>query len=43
MSNEEKTITQDDNTEELKSATPSEEVEENQSLSEENNNEKTDS
>ena len=43
MSNEEKTITQDNNTEELKSATPSEEVEENQSLSEENNNEKTDS
>ena len=43
MSNEEKTITQDDNLEELKSATPSEEVEENQSLSEENNNEKTDS
>ena len=43
MSNEEKTITQDDNTEELKSATPSEEVEENQGLSEENNNEKTDS
>ena len=42
MSNEEKTITQDDNTEELKSATPSEEVEENQSLSEENNNKKTD-
>ena len=43
MSNEEKTITQDDNTEELKSATPSEEVEENQNLSEENNNETTDS
>ena len=43
MSNEEKTITQDDNIEELKSATPSGEVEENQNLSEENNNEKADS
>ena len=39
MSDEEKTITQDDNLEELDSATPSEEVEENQSLSEETNNE----
>ena len=41
MSDKEKTITQDDNTEELKSVTPSEEVEENQSLSEEMINEKT--
>ena len=35
MSNEEKIITQDDNSEELKSATPTEEIEENQNLPEE--------
>ena len=43
MSNEENTITQDDSQEKLDSATPLDEVEENQSLSEENDNEKIDS